>query len=82
MTSQFILNLVSSGLNVVKSLILFKILTFFSPLDLMSQYFAVKAFSSIIYYLLSLKISDIFYVYRGQLNYNESQLNSLQFSSY
>ena len=80
MTSQFILNLVSSGLNVVKSLILFKILTFFSPLDLMSQYFAVKAFSSIIYYLLSLKISDIFYVYRGQLNYNESQLNSLQFS--
>ena len=80
MTSQFILNLVCSGLNVVKSLILFKILTFFSPLDLMSQYFAVKAFSSIIYYLLSLKISDIFYVYRGQLNYNESQLNSLQFS--
>ena len=80
MTSQFILNLISSGLNVVKSLILFKILTFFSPLDLMSKYFAVKAFSSIIYYLLSLKISDIFYVYRGQLNYNESQLNSLQFS--
>ena len=63
----FTKNILATILLFLNTIIFFKIITYYTLPEVLSEYFVIKAFSSIFFFGLSLRFPEVLYILRGKL---------------
>ena len=62
----FAKNILVTILLFINTIIFFKIITYYTTPDVISEYFAIKALASIFFFGLSLRLPEVLYILRGE----------------
>lgn len=77
MKSKFIKNILIFIFSMIGVLVYFKILALYISVDILAEYFKIKAFGLILYYLFSFRYSEFSYILKAQNNYNLVRMKNI-----
>ena len=77
MKNKFLKNIIIFAFSMVSVLVYFKILTQYVDVDILAEYFKVKALGLILYYLFSFRYSEFAYILKAERNYKITRLKNI-----